>query len=418
MLRALVIAHVLVAVSGRKVKSKSKWGDENPNPGWENYYGGKCDEFLRCCAEGNNSCLEKTGIPLCNLEVQETKIDVPWQKGLAAAAANGHVHTVEGLVHSALKWWDKDDLVNENFETVLMHAAAHGQTAVVRWLLSQGADMRKKSATGETAADLAREGGWDDTVAQLNEYARAMTDQLLTISRTNAPLTVADVHVLACGGADFTVVDPDSQMTPVGMAVERGNAEVLDVLLQLGGPGPAEHLHPRTGMNALHAACDQGDFQLVSLMVQAGVDVNAGMLQFDRNCLHLAAMNGRSGLMSLMIRSGVDVNTKDWKGDTAMIHYTRQMFSASDGAGGIISDLLVHGATTGARDEQGFTALYYCIKNAQLQAVQQLVRAGARTDVTVMEPSGKVQSAMAVAAQHGCNEIVAWLASYSEDKDL
>jgi hypothetical protein len=34
--------------------------------------------------------------------------------------------------------WDKNDLVNENRETVLMHAASHGETAVVKWLLDIG----------------------------------------------------------------------------------------------------------------------------------------------------------------------------------------------------------------------------------------------------------------------------------------
>eukprot|EP01048_Picozoa_sp_COSAG05_P020279 COSAG05_NODE_3404_length_2084_cov_3.134005_1_plen_236_part_00 len=234
--------------------------------------------------------------------------------------------------------------------------------------------------------------------------------------REKGPLTVADIRVYACGGVDFTVVDPETKMTPAGMAVASGDGEVLAALLQLAGPTPAEHLHPRTGMNALHTACDQGDFPLVNLMVEAGVDINAKMVQFERSCLHLAAMNGRNGLVSLMIRSGADVNAKDWKGDTALIHYTRQMFSAGDGVE-VVRDLLAGGATMAARDEHGRTALYYSIKNAQLQAVQQLVKAGARTDVVAVEASGSV-SATRVAAQHGCSEIVAWLSGYSEDKDL
>lgn len=416
LLRLATLSQLLAVACGKTIKSKSKWGDPNPNPGWENYYGGKCDEFMRCCAEGDNPCLEKTGIPLCNLEVQQTKIDVPWQRGLAVAAANGHVHTVEGLVRSPLKWWDKNDLVNENFETVLMHAAAHGQEVVVRWLVSEGADTRRKSSTGETAMDLAREGGWDSIVEYMKAYAEELTQSLLKTMREKGPLTVADIRVYACGGVDFTVVDPETKMTPAGMAVASGDGEVLAALLQLAGPTPAEHLHPRTGMNALHTACDQGDFPLVNLMVEAGVDINAKMVQFERSCLHLAAMNGRNGLVSLMIRSGADVNAKDWKGDTALIHYTRQMFSAGDGVE-VVRDLLAGGATMAARDEHGRTALYYSIKNAQLQAVQQLVKAGARTDVVAVEASGSV-SATRVAAQHGCSEIVAWLSGYSEDKDL
>jgi hypothetical protein len=67
--------------------AKTKWGDSNPNPGWDKYYKGKCDKFMQCAEDGDILCLEKEGIPLCNLEVQQTGIPIPWQKGLAAAAA-------------------------------------------------------------------------------------------------------------------------------------------------------------------------------------------------------------------------------------------------------------------------------------------------------------------------------------------
>ena len=33
---------------GTAAGAKTKWGDANPNPGWDKYYAGNCDELVRC----------------------------------------------------------------------------------------------------------------------------------------------------------------------------------------------------------------------------------------------------------------------------------------------------------------------------------------------------------------------------------
>lgn len=392
--------------------SNHKWGDANPNPGWDKYYKGKCDEFLKCSADGDLNCLDKSGIPLCNLEIQQTQCEMPWQRGLGEAAAHGHLHVVQYMIQNDLKWWDKNDLVNENRETVLMHAAAHGETAVVKWLLDIGADVRLRSSTGENAMDLAREGGWGETMDAISNYKAYSTRSLLRTFRERLPATVADVETFACGGADVAAVDSTRQLTALGMAVQNGNLELVVSLVALGSP--LETIHPRTGQNPLHMACDEGNFAIAQQLVAGGADVNALSLQFNMNCLHLGAANGRNGIMALMIRNGVNVNAKDWKGETALLKYTRQMYGSGETQVAVVDSILSAGGTTGGHDADGHTAMYYAIKNNQIQAVQSMVRSGAGTNAVSVE-NGRDISAAELARQHHAPEIQKWLSNYSKD---
>ena len=107
--------------------AKTQWNDPNPNPGLDKYYGGKCAELERCTEAGDLNCLQTSAIPLCNLEVQETRIEKPWQKVLGLAAAHGQLEVVQLFLNSPLKWWSLEAPINDSGDNVLMHAAAHGE---------------------------------------------------------------------------------------------------------------------------------------------------------------------------------------------------------------------------------------------------------------------------------------------------
>ena len=111
---AIMLPALCLVLRGQPAGAKTKWGDANPNPGWDKYYAGKCDELVRCTEAGDLRCLESSGIPLCNLEVQQTGIDKPWQKVLGLAAAEGQLEVVKHFVLSPLRWWDMHAAVNDS----------------------------------------------------------------------------------------------------------------------------------------------------------------------------------------------------------------------------------------------------------------------------------------------------------------
>ena len=44
------LERAVLAAVGTAAGAKTKWGDANPNPnpGWDKYYAGNCDELVRC----------------------------------------------------------------------------------------------------------------------------------------------------------------------------------------------------------------------------------------------------------------------------------------------------------------------------------------------------------------------------------
>jgi ankyrin repeat protein len=65
----------------------------------------------------------------------------------------------------------------ENDLTLLMWAAAYGQDSAVSLLLSQGADRQLKDSRGKTAADMAREGGHDKSLAFLAQTPAGLSKE-------------------------------------------------------------------------------------------------------------------------------------------------------------------------------------------------------------------------------------------------
>lgn len=422
MVRGMWAFSVALLLADLENAMAAKRGDPNPNPGWEKYYGGKCDEFMRCAGEGDNVCLEKTAIPLCNLEVQQTGIPIPWQRGLAAAVEHGRLSTVILFITSPLQWWDKDDLVNEAEETVLIHAAAHGEPEILQWLLKQGADIRKTTKDGEAAMDLARTSdNSEKTVAAIRDFATMATARLMTMLRTNSVGSAQDIERCLRGGALLTEIDLETQLPPLGLAVKNGMVEAVKKLL--GSGAPSSYHHPRTGLNILHMACDRGHYQITEALLAAGADVNSLTTQFDMNCLHLAAMNGRNGIALQMVQAGVDVNAKDWEGETALLKYARQIYGAGGSQETVLQRILDAGADTETRDSDGRTALYYAVDHNQVGGVRALVGAGAHINEVVIrnsppvtseekQTSGAASSALGAfqqAVYSGSREVAEWL---------
>ena len=229
--------------------------------------GGKCEELERCTEAGDLNCLQTSAIPLCNLEVQETRIEKPWQKVLGLAAAHGQLEVVQLFVNSPLRWWDMEAPINDSGENVLMHAAAHGEYEIVTWLLKQGADVRKQSDAGETARDLAAASeNPARTLGALDKFAAENTEALVKSLRTNSGLREAQMDGFLKGGADLSHVDEETQLTPLGLAVKNGIVEATAKLLENNAP---THHQQKTAYRSQQAVTDASNPEIKVLRLYA-----------------------------------------------------------------------------------------------------------------------------------------------------
>jgi ankyrin repeat protein len=150
------------------------------------------------------------------------------------------------------------------------------------------------------------------------------------------------------------------------------------------------------GLTPLHYAARRGDTKIASLLVEAGVDVDAKTLDKE-TALHYAARRGDTKIASLLVEAGVDVDAKTPDGDTALYLAVRH------GATGCVEVLLAAGASLKLREGHGLTpALHYAARRGDTKIASLLVEAG--VDVDAKTPDG--DTALYLAVRHRATSCV------------
>ncbi len=154
----------------------------------------------------------------------------------------------------------------------------------------------------------------------------------------------AAVRALLASGADVNEVAGDG-MTPLHWAVERGHAEVVEILLAASAEVSAV---TRIGSyTPLHLASRRGDDAAVEALLEAGADPTPLTTNSGVTPLHLAAGAPRgSGAVEALLEAGADPNAREGSaGQTPL------MFAAATNRGESVTELLEAGADPGIRTE-------------------------------------------------------------------
>eukprot|EP01065_Artemidia_motanka_P042018 TRINITY_DN5553_c0_g1_i1.p1 TRINITY_DN5553_c0_g1~~TRINITY_DN5553_c0_g1_i1.p1 ORF type:complete len:435 (+),score=32.30 TRINITY_DN5553_c0_g1_i1:28-1332(+) len=157
-------------------------------------------------------------------------------------------------------------------------------------------------------------------------------------------------------GADVTACDA-SGLTPLHLAVWRGDCECLSVLLRHAASQRvsietcAEGKSQFTGHTALHtAALLAGRSEALRALLAAGADDSAATPDGSRP-LHCAAFAGRGDVLRLLLEHGADPDVQDKSGATPL------MIAAGAGHTSLVRTLLTVGASTHIVDLRGCCAV-------------------------------------------------------------
>ena len=217
-------------------------------------------------------------------------------------------------------------------------------------------------------------------------------------------------------------------------ACELGDEEILSILLDAGydvNPDLEQHLEPRTHTNEspLHKAVEMGHEDCVAILLDAGANVDATNIEAETP-LHYACWTGGAQIVARLLEAGASIHHDSGMEHDSGIIYDELVGSAvghpihvaAAKSRECVQLLLDAGATTDVRGVYfGQTPLHHAAAAGQLESLLLLLASGAEVDAPVQchdgsqDPSSEpifcnmTRTPLSFASQENC--IVALLAA-------
>uniref|UniRef100_UPI00157B1CA2 ankyrin repeat domain-containing protein n=1 Tax=Wolbachia endosymbiont of Cardiocondyla obscurior TaxID=2687307 RepID=UPI00157B1CA2 len=198
------------------------------------------------------------------------------------------------------------------------------------------------------------------------------------------------VNYLLEKGADVNKADR-YERTPLNLAVQLGNLKIVNALV---GRGADVNKANKCGNTPLHLAIERGNFKAVNALVGRGADVNQTD-GYGRTPLHLAIEKGNFEAVNALVGRGADINKADNRGYTPL-HFAAQIGNAeiinaliSHQVGDdictplhlavlrndmeLVNSLIERGVDVNKANKYGYTPLHFAIERGNFEAVNALI---------------------------------------------
>jgi ankyrin repeat protein len=232
-------------------------------------------------------------------------------------------------------------------EAPLADAAESQNSAAVRMLLEQKADVNSPQADGMTALHWA---AWHDDLAAVQRFIAA--------------------------GADAKAENRYG-VTPLSLACTNGNTAIVELLLDSGADANSTLSGNET---ALMTASRTGRLGAVKVLLARGADVNARERK-GQSALMWAAADGHVAVVDALLKAGADFRTPLASG------FTPLFFAVREGRSEVVFRLLEAGINvneamrperkTGGAGAKPFTPLILAVENGHFELAVALLKAGA-----------------------------------------
>ncbi|MBU7572384.1 MAG: ankyrin repeat domain-containing protein [Hydrogenophaga sp.] len=195
--------------------------------------------------------------------------------------------------------------------TALMEAVVDGHLNKARWLLAQGADLRRENPGGWTALRLAAIDAKGEKMLRLflehgvdhEDTARALDH---AIQRRSPQVSVLLEHI------DFRGVSEDLQMQVLTSVVRQRNSETYELLLRRGADprvflNRVDALVPPLDkadalcLDTLRMAAWCGDVEMLQALSRQGFDLLTPLNELGENALHGAVDRGHLGMVDFLL---------------------------------------------------------------------------------------------------------------------
>jgi len=257
------------------------------------------------------------------------------------AAEKGHLEIVKALYRKNSSILEQKD---KKGRTALIWAAMKGHLDVVKFLVSKNADTNLQSNEGETPLLVASTNNHDDVVNFLTGRENTVTG---TLGGTTTGRFPANNDVLISEASK-------GKWNTVRSLINNRNMNYQD----------------KNGKTALIAAAENGHEQLVSELINFGVNVNLKK-QNGISALHLESQNGHLQNVQALLLKADNINAlAPYKFKK---NYTPLIFASIYGHTQVVSELLLKGADVELKTQDGFNAILWAAKNKHENVVKVII---------------------------------------------
>lgn len=201
------------------------------------------------------------------------------------------------MVRLLLEYKAQVNLTNSRGMTALMYAARNGNLDVVRMLVNNGADVRPRSREGNTACEFALDRGHARVVMLLQEVEAQLTDW----SRMSE---IGEAETRFDGPPPDTDSD-HGRSDDIFKAIQENDIRLAKQVLHY-WPDCVRLRRGPSELTPLHMAINGGNQELAQLIVEAGADVNAKSRE-GKTPLYQAVARADANLTSMLLRSGAQI---------------------------------------------------------------------------------------------------------------
>ncbi|KAJ3110367.1 hypothetical protein HDU96_006659 [Phlyctochytrium bullatum] len=219
--------------------------------------------------------------------------------------------------------------------------------------------------------------------------ADLLSEAISSVRRNEPDKKLAIVRHLLAVGADPNALH--NHNTALHITARQGASRVMTLLIEAGADVNAAG---RDRRKPIHVACRMGYVHLVNRLLEAGADV-AAVDERGWTPLHDATRGMSDETIKLVLGAGAPVNAADTRGQTPL-HVACQ-----EGSVGLVKLLLEAGANANAVDKKGMTPLHVTCDESSKVCVDILnLLLGAGAEVNAVDVDGRTALHMARARGH------------------
>ena len=205
-------------------------------------------------------------------------------------------------------------------------------------------------------------------------------------------------------GVDVDKVRKNDGATPLNMTPRQGREGVTVKHLLKAEAHVDDKATTESGISTpIYMAAQNGDEEVVDQVLEAGAHVNMPLKNRRSTPLYIAALRGHEGVVEQLLKAEADVNQARACDETTPLY-----IAAQKGHEGVVEQLLKAKADVNkTATSDGATSLYIAAEQGHEGVVEQLLKAGA--DPNTERARGKYRSPLSIAALEGYSRVCSLL---------